>query len=114
MAEAEDFEPYRKLKNAARKASEFVRGGLRAPSEQKAEGTRRTDEENAKARAESESRATQRQNVKAYNRSVSNLPGAQKQMEMPDRLEAKELPRWVSRLERKPIKKPSARSSSRR
>jgi hypothetical protein len=102
---SEDFEPYQILKRGAQKLRDVVGSKLSSSAGVKTgPAKQRTPEEIAAARKEAGSRATDIQNIKAYNRSIQTQPGAQKMIEP---YEGKKFE------ERKPIRKLPSRSSSR-
>lgn len=107
MAEAEDFEPYKVVKDVARKVGNFVGIKSSTSKDTSGPGPRRTDAEIREAKAMPK-REIDTQNVRAYNRSIQNKPGAIKMIEpMPEQKFEKKEPY------RKGVRK-SSRSSSRR
>lgn len=75
MPEAEDFEPYKALKDAASKVRNFA--GFAPAKDTSGPGSKRSAEEIKEAKSMPKD-DIDRQNVRAYNFSVRNRPGAKK------------------------------------
>lgn len=96
MPQSEDFEPYKILKDAARKVGDFVGSTASKVSTSSGPGPRRTDAEikAAKARPKEE---TERQNARALEYSTRNKPEGSREFHG-----------------KKPVARKSSRISSRR